>query len=99
MNKYNINELKQHNGIDKNTIWICINNKIYDVSQSVDHYGPDAGYSVLAGSVADFRLATMNLSTDIEPRDLTQEEIKTLNDWEVFFDKKYKVIGFLDTTK
>ncbi|KAG9399116.1 hypothetical protein AC1031_012074 [Aphanomyces cochlioides] len=79
-------------------IYVAIRGVIYDVSiGGLDHYGPKGGYKMFAGRDATRALALMsfdeahlaNPTTD----GLTEEQLKTLADWESKFQSKYGVVG------
>lgn len=82
-------------------IYMTINGKVLDVSYGgKEMYGVGGPYHLFAGIDASRALAKMSfkpedLTSDIS--DLTQEELKTLNDWEKKFleSKAYPVVGYL----
>mmetsp|Transcript_15091 Transcript_15091/g.16363 ORF Transcript_15091/g.16363 Transcript_15091/m.16363 type:complete len:350 (+) Transcript_15091:105-1154(+) len=83
-------------------IYIAVNGKIFDVSYGgKEMYGEGSPYNKFAGKDATRALAKMSLdeadvnSSDLS--DLTEEQKKTLNQWEEKFlnNKKYPVVGTL----
>ncbi len=69
---------------------------MYDVSQKRDVYGPGGSYHVFAGKDASRALGRSSLKPEDVVADysvLTEEESKVLNDWEVFFQKRYARVG------
>lgn len=59
-------------------------------------YSPEGGYRIFAGHDASRALAKTSLEqSDVRPEweDLSDAEKKTLNEWEVFFSKRYNVVG------
>lgn len=77
-------------------IYLAVRGVVYDVSNGRDFYGPGGGYAVFAGKEVARALALM--STD--PGDcndnlegLTEEQLKTLEDWDRRFQSKYGVAG------
>lgn len=86
-------------------IYIAVNGKIFDVSYGgKEMYGEGSPYNKFAGKDATRALAKMSLeeadinSSDLS--DLTEEQKKTLNQWEEKFlnAKKYPVVGTLVST-
>eukprot|EP01041_Mallomonas_annulata_P008711 gene8711-17998_t len=80
-------------------IYIAINGKVLDVSYGgKEHYGADGGYNLFAGKDASRALAKMSFkdedvnNTDLS--DLTETQLKTLNDWEKKFIevRKYPIL-------
>jgi membrane-associated progesterone receptor component len=83
-------------------IYVAINKKVLDVSfGGVENYGPGGPYHRFAGRDASRALAKMSFKPeDINSRDLsdlTEEQVKTLQDWEKRFveAKKYPIVGRL----
>ena len=83
-------------------IYVAAKGKVYDMSfGGVTFYGPGGPYSKFAGRDASRALAKMSLDeADLDnPRidDLTEKEIKILDDWVKKFEqaKGYPVVGKL----
>ncbi|OMH81203.1 Cytochrome [Zancudomyces culisetae] len=85
-------------------IFIGIKDKVYDVSHMRQFYGKDAPYGCFAGKDATIALAKNSLTTEFIPKPgakiydlsvLDESETKALDDWAVFFDRKYEVVGTL----
>jgi Cytochrome b5-like Heme/Steroid binding domain len=38
-------QLLQHDGVEKGTVYVCLQGKVYDVSESAGMYGPGGRYS------------------------------------------------------
>merc|ERR1712023_253147 len=81
-------------------IYIAVRRKIYDMSYGGrDFYKPGATYNVFAGRDASRALGKMSfLPEDVDSldlSDLTETQVKTLNDWDTKFAEKYPVVGEL----
>ncbi|DAZ93935.1 TPA: hypothetical protein N0F65_012881 [Lagenidium giganteum] len=95
-------ELAQYNGIDnpRKIVYVGLNGKIYDVTlDGLAHYGPEGSYKQFAGKDASRALACMSFDDEFlaNPtlKDLTDEQRKTLEEWETKFENKYPVVGKL----
>ncbi|TMW57835.1 hypothetical protein Poli38472_014438 [Pythium oligandrum] len=93
-------ELRQYNGVDnpRKTCYVGVNGKIFDVTlDGLNHYGPKGGYSQFAGRDASRALACMLLTDDAldnpSIEGITEQQQKTLADWETKLAQKYPVIG------
>ncbi len=85
-----------------NEILLALKGNVYDVSYGgMEHYGQDGPYHIFAGRDASRALAKMSFQPeDVESSDLsdlTDEQKKTLNDWEEKFrdKRKYPIVGRL----
>ena len=81
-------------------IYISIKRKIYDVSYGgKEMYSDGSGYVIFAGIDASKALAKMSFEPanlgDLDLTNLTEEEVKILNDWEARLSKKYPQVGVL----
>lgn len=83
-------------------IYIGAHDKVYDVSfGGVSFYGKGCSYNVFAGRDAARALATMSLDPEVAKNpdisDLTEKQIKVLNDWKNTFEERklYPVVGRL----
>lgn len=83
-------------------IYIGAGDKVFDVSfGGVAFYGPGGPYSKFAGRDASRALAKVSLEdgdiTSNDVSDLTEKQIKVLNDWITTFEekKKYPIVGRL----
>lgn len=97
-----LEELAKHTGSDE-TVWIGINGWVYDVTSRRDMYSPGSGYSLFAGKDATRCLAKSSLKEeDLEPRGslegLTEKQLKTLKDWEIYYRKRYLIVGRLPSS-
>ncbi|CAM9435996.1 unnamed protein product, partial [Heterosigma akashiwo] len=87
-------------------ICISVKGNVYDVSfGGVTFYMEGAAYHLFAGKDASRALAKMSFKDEdvnsTELKDLSEKELKVLDDWENTFKnrKKYPIIGFHDGRK
>lgn len=97
-------QLSNYNGFDLEKIYIAVKGNVYDVSKGRSFYGPSGPYSNFAGNDASRGLALNSFEIENirrwdEPIDdlngLTDEELKSLNNWENMFKGKYPFVGTL----
>ena len=100
-NNINVKKNQSNERIDLE-ILLALKGNVYDVSfGGKEHYGPGGSYHLFAGIDASRALAKMSFdpndlnSSDLS--DLTEEQLKILDDWEEKFQKKrlYPIIGKL----
>jgi len=91
-------ELSEANGIGEGAkCWVAIKGKVFDVTGN-KAYLPGGSYHVFAGHDASRALAqTSTKPEDVSPiwADLSDEQKKTLADWETFFTKRYNIVGLV----
>jgi len=92
-----LSQLKQY---ARNPVYVALNGVIYDVTlHGMEHYGPSGAYKMFAGQDATRALACMSFDTihleNPSKEGLTDAQLKTLQEWEAKFQKKYAVIGNL----
>mmetsp|Transcript_83738 Transcript_83738/g.236512 ORF Transcript_83738/g.236512 Transcript_83738/m.236512 type:complete len:285 (+) Transcript_83738:144-998(+) len=81
-------------------LYVGIKGKVYDVSYGgFDMYKPGTTYNIFAGKDSSRSLATMQFD-EIKSRkidDLTPEQLKTMDDWDIKFETKrfYPIVGDL----
>ncbi|SZF01308.1 unnamed protein product [Blumeria hordei] len=84
-------------GVQSNLCYVAIKGKVFDVSGN-KAYLPDGSYHVFAGRDASRALARTSVKIeDVRPEweDLDAKEKKTLDDWMIFFSKRYNVVGIV----
>ncbi|KAI9222417.1 cytochrome b5-like heme/steroid binding domain-containing protein [Blastocladiella britannica] len=77
-------------------VYVAIKGIIFDVSANREMYPHAKGYGLFAGKDASRALAKSSLDVDdISSKwdDLNEDELKTLNDWVSFYEKKYPKVG------
>lgn len=97
-------QLSNYNGFDLEKIYIAVKGNVYDVSKGRQFYGPSGPYSNFAGHDASRGLALNsfeleNIKNWDEPiddlKDLSELELKSMDNWEGMFKKKYPCVGRL----
>ncbi|KOS20208.1 putative steroid-binding protein 3 [Escovopsis weberi] len=86
-------DLANANGVDGNKCY----GKVYDVTGN-KAYQPGGSYHVFAGKDASRALGkTSTKPEDVSPEwhDLDDKDKGTLNDWIIFFSKRYNVVGIV----
>ncbi|CAO3568469.1 unnamed protein product [Mortierella alpina] len=90
-------ELKEHDGTEENsTIYVAIKGTVFDVTAKKAMYGPGGGYHCFAGKDASKALGMSSLKVEDCVADysgLTEKELKTMEDWYTFFEKRYAIVG------
>ncbi|ODQ82405.1 hypothetical protein BABINDRAFT_5378 [Babjeviella inositovora NRRL Y-12698] len=93
-------ELSQYDGVKSDKIYVGIKGTVFDVSKNTKSYGPNAGYSKLAGKDASKALGKTSLKDeDVDPAtcwdysDLSEKHLKALDDWYTFFENRYNIVG------
>lgn len=103
---YTRSQLSLYNGIDEPELYVAIKGYIYDVSNNVTNYGPGRPYHKLVGKDVS-RLLGLN-QLQLKPTgdpyapekdnawytgDFTEKENLIVDKWELFFRKRYTIIG------
>ncbi|KAF9943112.1 hypothetical protein BGZ67_006480 [Mortierella alpina] len=90
-------ELTGHDGTEENsTIYVAIKGTVFDVTAKRAMYGPGGGYHCFAGKDASKALGMSSLKVEDCVADysgLTEKELKTMEDWYTFFEKRYPIVG------
>ncbi|KAF9905126.1 hypothetical protein EC991_002012 [Linnemannia zychae] len=90
-------ELAQHDGSnEEGSIYVAIKGIVFDVTAKKAMYGPSGGYHCFAGKDASKALGKSSLKPEdcvADYSELTEKELKTMEDWYVFFEKRYAIIG------
>ncbi|KAG0313704.1 hypothetical protein BGZ99_008645 [Dissophora globulifera] len=80
-------------------IYVAIKGTIFDVSAKGAMYGPGGGYHCFAGKDASKALGKSSLKPEdciADFSELDEKEMKTLDDWVVFFKARYDIVGTVD---
>lgn len=102
--KFTPHSLQKFNGTDDPKIFISVRNRVFDVSQGATFYGPGGPYENFAGRDASRGLAFNSFEKDLltslddpidDLKDLTKDQLESLDSWEEHFENKYKVVGTL----
>ncbi|KAF9292570.1 hypothetical protein BGZ68_003476 [Mortierella alpina] len=90
-------ELAKYDGTEEDSvIYVAIKGTVFDVTAKKAMYGPGAGYHCFAGKDASKALGMSSLKVEDCVADysgLTEKELKTLEDWYTFFEKRYPIAG------
>ncbi|GAB5588121.1 hypothetical protein Unana1_03021 [Umbelopsis nana] len=94
---FKLSELKTFDGSDPSQpIYVAIKGTVFDVSKKPEMYGAGSGYNCFAGKDASKALGKSSLNPEDCVADysvLDEKEMKTLNDWYTFFEKRYNIVG------
>lgn len=102
-------QLSTYNGIATNKLYVGIRGYIYDVSDNAKNYGPGKAYHKLVGKDLSRLLALNRLQLKPEELgnddkalsntwftgDLTEKQNAILDKWELFFKKRYRIVGVI----
>ncbi|KAF9354041.1 hypothetical protein BGX26_008194 [Mortierella sp. AD094] len=95
--KFTADELAQNDGTKEgSSIYVAIKGTVFDVSAKKAMYGPEGGYHCFAGKDASKALGKSSLKPEdcvADYSELNETERKTLDDWYVFFEKRYAIVG------
>ncbi|KAG0297128.1 hypothetical protein BGZ96_007679 [Linnemannia gamsii] len=91
-------ELAQHDGSkgEEGMIYVAIKGIVFDVTAKKAMYGPSGGYHCFAGKDASKALGKSSLKPEdciADYSELTEKELKTMEDWYTFFEKRYAIVG------
>ena len=98
--EFNAETLAPFTGVDGRAIYVSLKCVVYDVSAGVNFYGPGAPYAFFAGKEVSRCLGKMEMDeTEANAgwRNLSEEHMQTLNDWETKYKAKYPVVGTYKT--
>ncbi|KAK9455996.1 cytochrome b5-like heme/steroid binding domain-containing protein [Dipodascopsis uninucleata] len=102
--KFTPKSLSPFNGVDNDKVLLAVKGTVYDVTAGRSFYGPGGPYSNFAGRDASRGLAKGSFDDDMltpidqsidELKDLTEEELGSLNEWASHFAGKYIACGEL----
>ncbi|CEF65327.1 Neuferricin [Strongyloides ratti] len=80
---------------------LAILGRIYDVSRGSKHYSPGGAYHSLAGKDATRAFVTGDFSEEglVDNLDgLNDQDLLSIYDWIKFYEKEYKLVGYLQGT-
>ncbi|KAF9083687.1 hypothetical protein BGX29_004883 [Mortierella sp. GBA35] len=90
-------ELAKYDGTNADApIYVAIKGAVFDVSTKKEMYGPGAGYHVFAGKDPSKALGKSSLKPEdciADYSSLDEKELKVLDDWFIFFEKRYPIVG------
>jgi len=95
---YSVSDLHAHDCNNSVLKLISIHGIVFDVTENLEKYAPDGEYYFFAGHDITYPLAVSALSGDHVDKlyKMTSEEhLKRIYGWMEYFEKKYKVMGWL----
>lgn len=102
--KFTPKTLAKYNGSDHPKIFMGVRGRVFDVTQGASFYGPGGPYENFAGRDASRGLAKNTFELEVitplddpidDLKNLTSDEVESLDNWEEHFENKYKVVGTL----
>ncbi|KAK8920730.1 putative steroid-binding protein 3 [Metarhizium anisopliae] len=93
-----VEELAKATGVDGGKCYVAIKGKVYDVTGN-KAYQPGGSYHGKDASRALGKTSTKPEDVKAEWHDLEDKEKETLNDWIIFFSKRYNVVGVVEGAK
>jgi len=94
-NAISLAELSTADGSDPKKVWVAIKGTVFDVTGNMS-YIRGGSYNVFAGKDGSRGLA----KSSVKPEDataqlggLSDKELGVLDDWFVFFSKRYNILG------
>ncbi|KAG0051539.1 hypothetical protein BGZ83_003580 [Gryganskiella cystojenkinii] len=94
---FTADELLEYDGSDdEKPIYVGIKGIVFDVSTKKTMYGPEGGYRCFAGRDSSKALGLSSLKVEdciADYSSLDEKQIKTLEDWYKFFEKRYPIVG------
>ncbi|KAG5365764.1 Membrane-associated progesterone receptor component 1 [Yarrowia sp. B02] len=101
-------ELSLKDGIKSEQLWVGIKGDVFDVTRNSKAYGPGTNYHVFCGKDASKALGKSSLEEeDFAPSgqviswqeltaDLSEKDLKTLEEWYSYFSQRYNIVGKID---
>ncbi|CAH7684261.1 cytochrome b5-like heme/steroid binding domain-containing protein [Phakopsora pachyrhizi] len=95
--RFSLEQLRQFDGRDPSKpIYVAIKGIVFDVSSKREVYGPGGSYHIFAGKDGSKGLGRSSLKPEDAVPDfstLDPKELKVLDDWVIFFKKRYNIVG------
>ena len=92
-----LEELEKNSGRPGEKAWVCNKGIIYDVSSN-PVYTSEGGYNCFSGKDATLSLGKMEFEFSGQSgwrEKLSHEELCVVEEWTVWFMKRYPVVGYL----
>eukprot|EP00123_Amoebidium_parasiticum_P014511 comp22529_c0_seq3/m.34200 comp22529_c0_seq3/g.34200 ORF comp22529_c0_seq3/g.34200 comp22529_c0_seq3/m.34200 type:complete len:169 (-) comp22529_c0_seq3:20-526(-) len=96
---FTVEELKQYDGSTDLPVYVAVKGWVFDVSPRREMYAPGQGYAIFAGKDASRGLGMSSLTPADALSDfstLSADHLKVLNDWEVYYRKRYACVGHVE---
>ena len=97
---FTVEELRKHDGLEGRELFLGCKGVVYRVDPSF--YGEGMAYNAFAGSDASRHLAKVKVgTTELNQTydDLTEKQMKVLDDWEAKYRQKYTLVGRVDVAQ
>ncbi|KAF7297510.1 Cytochrome b5 heme-binding domain-containing protein [Mycena indigotica] len=94
--RYTLAQLAEFDGKDGRPIYVSIKGTVFDVTRNAAVYGPGQSYAVFAAKDGSRGLGMSSLKEEDAVPDysvLDEKDLKVLNDWHLFFVKRYNIVG------
>ncbi|CAD1809721.1 Cytochrome b5-like Heme/Steroid binding domain family protein [Candida parapsilosis] len=97
-------QLSKFNGTDDAKLYVAIKGYVYDVTANTKSYGPGKAYNKLVGKDVGRLLGLNKLQLKEEDgrlpdtwdlSDLTEKQLKIVDDWIVFFKMRYPIVALI----
>jgi len=97
-------QLLKFNGTDDAKLYVAIKGYVYDVTANTKSYGPGKAYNKLVGKDVGRLLGLNKLQLKEEDgrlpdtwdlSDLTEKQLKIVDDWIVFFKMRYPIVALI----
>ncbi|KIK05158.1 hypothetical protein K443DRAFT_675311 [Laccaria amethystina LaAM-08-1] len=96
-NPYTTEALKEFDGSNTSKpIYVAIKGTIFDVTHKAEVYGRGRSYNIFAGKDGSRGLGKSSLKPEdavADYSDLDEKDLKVLDDWYSFFQKRYNIVG------
>ncbi|QPG74865.1 hypothetical protein FOA43_002201 [Brettanomyces nanus] len=93
-------QLIKCDGVQSDKLYIAIKGQVFDVTANQKSYGVGSAYHSLVGRDASRALGKMSLgpeetnpSISWDYSSLTEQELRVMNDWYMFFKNRYNIVG------
>eukprot|EP01060_Flectonema_neradi_P000186 TRINITY_DN1012_c2_g3_i1.p1 TRINITY_DN1012_c2_g3~~TRINITY_DN1012_c2_g3_i1.p1 ORF type:complete len:195 (+),score=50.62 TRINITY_DN1012_c2_g3_i1:87-671(+) len=97
---FKLDELQKYKGVEGQPLYLSCKGLVYEVDPSF--YGPGKPYHAFAGADCSRHLAKVVVGTDELNQhwsNLSDKELKTLQEWEDKYQQKYKIMGSIDKSE
>lgn len=98
MSTFTPESLLLYDGTNGRPVYLAVQGEVHDVTSGSSFYGPDGPYHVFSGRECSRALALMAVDVKECNGDLgglSEDQLKTLQQWKSKFIEKYPVVGRL----
>lgn len=93
-------ELIKYDGIQNKLIYLAVKGIVFDVTKNEKVYGEGKLYHIFVGKDSSRGLGKSSLRKEdnlyensYKTEDLNSRELQVLDDWYIFFSKRYNIVG------